>query len=58
MVVINNNEKESKTLKASRYSEFLQNFRGGKEIISHQVIQNLSNITIPPKSSIIVELTK
>jgi neopullulanase len=56
MVAINNNENDSKTLKSSRYSEFLQNFRSGNEIISGQSISDLSNIVVPPKSAIIVEL--
>jgi hypothetical protein len=56
MVAINNNETDAKTLNASRYSEFLRNFNSGKEVISNQVLYNFSNITIQPKSSVIIEL--
>jgi len=56
MVAINNNETDAKTLNASRYSEFLRNFKSGKEVISNQVFHNFSNITIQPKSSVIIEL--
>jgi len=56
MVALNNNEKESKTLNSSRYSEFLSKFNNGKEIISGQRIDDLTRISIPAKSGIIVEL--
>jgi neopullulanase len=56
MVALNNDEKESKTIKASKYSEFLQNFTSGKEIISGQTITDLTKIVIPAKSAIIIEL--
>jgi glycosidase len=56
MVVLNNNEKESKTLNSTRYSEFLSKFQSGKEIISGQTISDLSNIVVPAKSGIIIEL--
>jgi glycosidase len=56
MVALNNDEKEYRTIKASRYSEFLQKFSSGKEIISGQTISDLSNILVPPKSAIILEL--
>ena len=56
MVALNNNEKESKTLNSPRYSEFLSKFKSGREIISGQLLPDLNSITIPAKSSIIVEL--
>jgi glycosidase len=58
MVAINNDDKEIKKIDKSRYSEFLDKFSYGKEVISGQTISDLSKITVPPKSSIIVELTK
>jgi glycosidase len=56
MVAINNNEKDTKTLKPVIYDEFLKKFNGGKEIISGNEITDLKSIPIPPKSAIIVEL--
>jgi neopullulanase len=56
MVALNNNEKETKTIDKVRYSEFLNKYTSGKEILSGQTLPNLSAITIPPKSAIIVEL--
>jgi glycosidase len=56
MVAFNSNEKESKTIDGSRYSEFLDKFKSGKEIISGQLMADLNAITIPPKAAIIVEL--
>jgi neopullulanase len=58
MVAINNNDTTSKTLDASRYSEFLKDFRSGKEIISGMEVSDLSNLVVPPKSVVIVELKK
>lgn len=58
MVAINNNETEARTIDRSRYSEFLDQFRSGKEIISGKIFDNLSEITIAPKSAMILELLK
>jgi hypothetical protein len=56
MVVLNNNETDAKTLDRSRYSEFLDNFQTGKDIITGQTINDLSNIVIQPKTALILEL--
>jgi neopullulanase len=56
MVVMNNNEKDEKTLKTGIYDEFLRKFTSGKEIISGKDINDLNNISIQPKSVIIIEL--
>lgn len=56
MVALNNNENSSKTLDRKRYSEFLDHFTSGKDVISGQNYNDLSNITIQPKSAVIIEL--
>ncbi len=56
MIVLNNNETDAKTLDRSRYSEFLDKFQSGKDIITGQTINDLSNIIIQPKSALILEL--
>jgi glycosidase len=56
MVVMNNNEKESKSLKPEIYDEFLSRFKNGKEIISGKEIKDLHSISIQPKSAIVIEL--
>ena len=56
MVCINNNETDAKTIDRSRYGEFLDKYQSGKEIITGQVIQDLSTIIVQPKSATIVEL--
>ena len=58
MVALNNNENDPKTLDRKRYSEFLDKFQGGKDVITGQMINDLSNIIIQPKSAIILELKK
>ncbi len=56
MVAMNNNEKETKTLKPGIYDEFLARFHSGKDIISGKEINDLNHISIEPKSVIVVEL--
>jgi glycosidase len=58
MIALNNNESEAKTLDRKRYSEFLDQFQSGKDVISGQIISDLSKITIQPKSAMIIELKK
>ena len=55
MVVMNNNE-EQKIHETGRYSEILRNFKSGREIISGNPVTDLSKLTIPAKSALIIEL--
>ncbi len=55
MVVINNNEAE-KNIETGRYNEFLKNFKSGNEIISGKKLDDLSKLTVPGKSVVIIEL--
>jgi len=56
MVAMNNNDIDSKTINSKRYSEFLEKFNSGEEVISGKTISDLSNIVVPAKSAIIIEL--
>lgn len=55
-VLVNNNDKPV-TIQTTRYQEALSGYKSGKDIISGQPV-NLSNITVPAKSSMIIELSK
>jgi glycosidase len=55
MVVMNNSE-ETKTIETKRYNEFLKRYKSGSEIISGNTLNDLSKVTIPGKSVMIVEL--
>jgi len=55
IVVINNNE-ETRTITTSRFDEFLSKHKSGTEIISGEVLNDISKLTIPGKSVMIVEL--
>ena len=55
MVVMNNNE-DSKTIETKRYNEFLKKFKTGNEIISGNTLNDLSKLTIQGKSAAIIEL--
>ena len=55
MVVMNNNE-EQKPHETGRYKEILKTFKSGKDVISGNVITDLSKLTIPGKSVLIIDL--
>ena len=55
MVVINNN-KETQNLDLKRFSEGLKDFTKGKDIISDRDFDLKTNLSVPPKSSLILEL--
>jgi glycosidase len=57
MVVINNNEKDT-TLDLKRFAESLNTTSKGKEVISGKEISLQNSLTIPAKTSFIIELQK
>jgi glycosidase len=56
MVVLNNNENESKTIRREPYSESMKGFTGGHDVVSGKDIDDLSSFEIAPKSAMIIEL--
>ena len=57
MVVLNKNKTE-KTVATNRFSEIVKGFKTGNEIISGQKFEDISEIKIPAKTAMIVELQK
>jgi len=55
MVVINNNE-EAKTTETARYNEFLKHYTSGTDVMEGTTLNDLSTLTIPGKSVLILEL--
>ena len=55
MVVLNKN-KQAKTLATERFSEIISGFTSGREIINSDEITDLSEIKVPAKSVMIIEL--
>lgn len=55
MVVLNNDEKEQK-LDLARFAESLKGFSKGKDIISDKEFSIQNNLTIPAKTSMVIEL--
>lgn len=55
MVVLNKNNTE-KQLKTKRFSEIISNYSSGKEVVSGVEIDDLSEISIPARTALIVEL--
>ena len=57
MVLLNKNETE-KTVSTSRFSEIMEGCNSGKEIITDKKIEDISEIKIPAKTAMIVELQR
>ncbi len=57
MVILNNNQ-EAKTLDTKRFNESLTGFSSGKNIVTHESVANLQNLSLPAKSATILELKK
>jgi len=56
MVILNNSEKESRTLTRERYAEAMEGFTTGTDIITGTQINDLTSFSIGPKTAMIVEL--
>ncbi|MCC9072004.1 glycoside hydrolase family 13 protein [Flavobacterium sp. F-65] len=55
MVVFNNNAK-SQTIKTNRFQENIKNHKTGKDVITDKTFDLTSEITLEPKSAIVLEL--
>ena len=55
MVILNLNS-EDKTLNTARFAESLKGFTSAKEVISGSLVNDLNNIVVPAKTSMILEL--
>ncbi len=58
MIILNNNDTESRTVDCSRFNEILKNYKSGKDIISEKVFEKLDKIIVNKKSSMIIKLIK
>jgi glycosidase len=56
MVILNNSEKETRTITRDRYLEAMDRFTRGTEIITGAEINDLSSFKIAPKTALIIEL--
>jgi molybdopterin biosynthesis enzyme len=57
MVMLNKNETEKKVT-TKRFSEITNGYQKGREIITSKEILNISEILIPAKTAMIIELQK
>jgi hypothetical protein len=55
MVVFNNNAKEQ-VVKTNRFKESIKNYKSGKDVISGKTFDLASEITLEPKSALVLEL--
>ncbi|TRX21030.1 glycoside hydrolase family 13 protein [Flavobacterium franklandianum] len=56
VMVLFNNSSETKTLKTDRFVENIGNFKTGKDVITDKIIDVTKEITLEPKSALILEL--
>jgi glycosidase len=56
MVILNDNDRENRTIKKEKYIESLAGFSKGYDIISGRKINDLSSFEIGPKTAMIIEL--
>jgi len=56
VMVLINNSPEKQTVKTNRFSQNIKNFKTGKEIFTNQNIDLSTEISIEPKSALILEL--
>lgn len=56
VMVLFNNSNETKTLKSNRFAENIRDYKTGKDVITDQIIAVTNEITMNPKSVLILEL--
>ncbi len=56
IVILNNNEKESRTVTRERYPEAMKGFTGGYDVITGKPVSDLASFTVAPKTAMIIEL--
>ena len=56
VMVLINNSKETKAVKTNRFAENLLNYKTGKDVISDNIIDVTNEISLKPKSVLILEL--
>ena len=56
VMVLFNNSDETKTLKTNRFAENIGNLKSGKDVITDKIIDISTEITLEPKSVLILEL--
>lgn len=58
MVLMNNNNNESRTVDCERFNEFLKDYTSGKDVVTGEIYNKLEKIEIDKKSILIIELEK
>jgi neopullulanase len=56
MIILNNSNKESRTIIRDRYIESMNGFTRGKDVITGNEISDLTSFKIAPKTAMIIEL--
>lgn len=58
MVLLNNSDKEAKSLKTGRFNERLRGFSKAKNVLTGEILSDISTIPIAAKSAVVLELSK
>ncbi|MCX6259289.1 MAG: glycoside hydrolase family 13 protein [Bacteroidia bacterium] len=56
MVVLNNSDKETRTISRDKYAEAMNGFTHGREVITGSEMNDITSIKIAPKTAMIIEL--
>jgi glycosidase len=56
MIILNNNDKETRTITMERYIEAMNGFKSGHEVMTGTEINDLTSFKIAPKTAMIIEL--
>ena len=56
VMVVMNNKEDAKTVETGRFDEFMKKYRSGTDVINGTPLKDLTKLTVPGKSVIIIEL--
>jgi glycosidase len=56
MVVLNNSDKETRTISRDKYAEAMNGFTHGREVITGSEMNDITSFKIAPKTAMIIEL--
>jgi len=56
MIILNNSEKESRTITKERYREAMEGFTRGYDVITGENVDDLTSFSVTPKTAMIIEL--
>jgi hypothetical protein len=56
MIILNNSDKDTRIITRDRYSEAMNGFTSGVDVITGKEIKDITSFEIAPKTAMIIEL--